>query len=70
MNNSSRFYEELSKYEYVMIEVLYEPSVYAYVQKHIDERIAPTLMRYVASGTDELFEGLCILALQVDCPEI
>ncbi|MEK1972780.1 hypothetical protein WOB87_06695 [Vibrio parahaemolyticus] len=70
MSDSTRFYEELSKYEDVMIEFLCDPSVYAYVKKHIDIRIVPLLMRYVASGTDELFEGLCTLALQVDCPEI
>jgi hypothetical protein len=69
-NNSSRFYEELSKYEDVMIEVLYDSSVYEYVQKHIDERIIPTLMRYVSSGTEKLFEGLCMLALEVNHPNI
>lgn len=36
----------------------------------VDERIAPFLMRYVSSGTDELFERLSALPLQVDAPEI
>jgi hypothetical protein len=70
MNDSSQFYEALSKYEDVMIEVLYESSVYEYVQKHIDERIIPTLKRYVSSGTETLFEGLCMLALEVNHPDV
>ncbi|WP_219704203.1 HEAT repeat domain-containing protein [Marinomonas lutimaris] len=70
MDDSSRFYEELSKYEDVLIEFLCDPDVYKYLQQHIDTRITPTLMRYVASGTDKLFEELCKLTLKVNTPEI
>ena len=38
--------------------------------KYIDARIVPFLLRYISSGTDEFFEGLCILALQITTPEI
>ena len=40
------------------------------VLNYIDARIVPLLARYVSSGTDELFEGLCTLALRVKTPEI
>ena len=40
------------------------------VLKYIDARIVPFLLRYISSGTDEFFEGLCILATHVNSPEI
>ena len=40
------------------------------VLKYIDAQIVPFLLRYISSGTDEFFEGLCILATQVTSPEI
>ena len=70
MNDSSRFYEELSKYEDVLILSLCDANQCEPVRKYIDARIIPTLTRYVSSGTDELFEGLCMLALQINTPEI
>jgi hypothetical protein len=38
--------------------------------KYIDARIVPFLQRYISSGTDEFFQGLCILARHVNGPEI
>lgn len=70
LNDASRFYEELSKYEDVLILSLCDANQYEPVRKYIDARIIPTLMRYISSGTDELFEGLCMLALQVNTREI
>lgn len=70
LNDSTRFYEELSKYEDVLILPLCNVNQCEPVRKYIDARIIPTLMRYLSSGTDELFEGLCTLALQVNTPEI
>jgi hypothetical protein len=40
------------------------------ILKYIDTRIVSFLLRYISSGTDELFEGLCILAAHVNSPEI
>jgi hypothetical protein len=70
LNDSFRFYEELSKYEDVLILSLCDVNQCEPIRKYIDARIIPTLMRYITSGTDELFEGLCMLALQVNTPEI
>ena len=70
LNDSSRFYEELSKYEDVLISSLCDANQCEPVYKYIDARIIPTLMRYISSVTDELFEGLCMLALQLNIPEI
>lgn len=70
LNDSARFYEELSKYEDTLILSLCDLNQYEPVQKYIDARIIPTLMRYVSSGTDNLFEGLCRLTLQVTTPEV
>ncbi|MDX8400306.1 MAG: hypothetical protein R8K20_08675, partial [Gallionellaceae bacterium] len=40
------------------------------ILKYVDLRIIPFLNRYVSSGTDAFFEGLCTLALQIVSPEI
>lgn len=70
LNDSSQFYDALSKYEEILFAYLCNPNQYESVQKYIDARIIPMLQRYIASGTDKLFEGLCILTLQVNVPEI
>jgi hypothetical protein len=40
------------------------------ILKYVDTRMIPFLYRYVSSGTDEFFEGLCILALRVASSKI
>jgi hypothetical protein len=69
-NDSSRFYEELARATDVLFPCLCEVSAANPVLKYIDARIVPFLSRYVSSGTDELFNGLCTLALRVNLPEI
>lgn len=69
-NVPERFYKELelnadAVFPHICSQVHATP-----VLKFIDERIVPFLARYVSSGTDELFEGLCTLALKVNTPEI
>ncbi|MEM0653396.1 hypothetical protein AAFL31_16480 [Klebsiella huaxiensis] len=70
LNDSSQFYEMLSKYEDILITYLCNQDKNGPVRKFIDERIIPTLMRYVSSGTDETFEGLCMLTLLINTPKI
>jgi hypothetical protein len=69
-NVPERFYKELelntdALFPHICAQVHATP-----VLKFIDARIVPFLARYVSSGTDELFEGLCTLALKVNTPEI
>jgi hypothetical protein len=70
LNDSDRFYEELAQHESVLIPYLCKAAQATPVLKFIDVRIVPFLARYVSSGTDETFEGLCTLALRVTCQEI
>jgi hypothetical protein len=69
-NDSDQFYSELAAYEDVLIGYLCNFRQVAPVLKYVDARIVPTLSRYVSSGDDEMFEGLCTLALRVKQPEI
>ena len=69
-NDGDRFYDELTRYEDVLMPLLCNAQQAKPVLKYVDRRIVPFLARYISSGTDELFEGLCALALQVDAPEI
>jgi hypothetical protein len=70
LNDSSRFYEELAQCEDELIPYLCNAAQVNPILKYVDARIVQSLARYVSSGTDELFEGLCALALQVNTPEI
>ncbi len=70
LSDSDRFYDELAQYEDVLIPYLCKASQAEPILKYVDARIVPSLARYLSSGTDELFEGLCVLALQVNTPEI
>jgi hypothetical protein len=69
-DDSGRFYEELGRHEDVLMPLLCDAQQAKPVSKYVDARIVPFLVRYVSSGTDEVFEGLCALALQVNAPEI
>lgn len=69
-NDSARFYEELGEHVDVLLPVLCNQTQAAPILKYIDARIVSFLLRYISSGTDELFEGLCILAAHVNSPEI
>jgi hypothetical protein len=69
-NNGDRFYDELAKTPDELIHHICESTWNSPILKYIDIRIIPTLYRYVSSGTDEFFEGLCTLTLQITSPEI
>jgi hypothetical protein len=69
-NDSARFYEELGEHVGVLLPGLCNQTQAAPILKYIDTRIVSFLLRYISSGTDELFEGLCILAAHVNSPEI
>ena len=69
-DDGGRFYEELGRDEDILVPFLCDVQRAKPVLKYVHGRIAPFLMRHVSSGTDELFEGLCTLALQVDAPEM
>jgi hypothetical protein len=69
-NDSSRFYEELGENADVLFPQICNAAQSKPILKYIDAHIVPFLWRYVSSGTDDFFEGLCMLALQVKTPEI
>lgn len=70
LNDSDRFYEELARDADALLPYVCNAAHANPVLKYIDARIVPFLLRYVSSGTDEFFEGLCTLALQVTTSEI
>ena len=69
-NDSDRFYEELARHEEMLVPHLCIPVQANPVFKYVDLRLVPLLARYVSAGTDELFEGLCTLALHVNTSDI
>jgi hypothetical protein len=70
LNDNDRFYEELAQHENVLISYLCNAAQANPVLRYVDARIVPSLARYLSSGTDDMFEGLCMLAFQVNTPEI
>jgi RecA/RadA recombinase len=69
-NDSDRFYSELASNPDIFMHHICESTWNSPILKYVDTRIIPFLYRYVFSGTDEFFEGLCILALRVVSSEI
>jgi hypothetical protein len=69
-NDSSRFYEELGGNVDELLPQICNAAQLKPILKYIDAHIVPFLLRYLSSGTDGFFEGLCTLALQVNTPEI
>jgi hypothetical protein len=69
-NDSCRFYEELAGNPDVLLPQICNAEHGKPILNYIDVRIVPFLSRFVSSGTDEFFEGLCNLALQVNTLEI
>jgi hypothetical protein len=70
LNDQDRFYEELTEHEDILFPYLCDAGISGSIRSYIDARIVPMLTRYISSGTDDVFEGLCVLALQVNTPEI
>jgi hypothetical protein len=69
-DDSGRFYEELGDQADLLLPHLCIAAQAASILKYIDARIVTFLSRYISSGTDEFFEGLCILARQITTSEI
>jgi HEAT repeat protein len=69
-DDGNRFYEALDEQVDLLLPRLCTEAQVAPVLKYIDARIVPFLQSYISSGTDEFFEGLCILARCVNRPEI
>lgn len=70
LDDPDRFYEELEDYDDVLFVYLCDAQRVKPVLKYIDARIVPYLDRYLSSGADEFFEGLCTLATCVTTPDI
>lgn len=69
-HNSDQFYSDLEEYGDVIMPHLCKHAQVQYFSKNIDVRIIPMLERYLFSGTDEIFEQLCSIALLIYSPEI
>jgi hypothetical protein len=70
LNDPDQFYQELAAYEDALFLYLCDPIRAQPVVKYVAARIVPYLSRYLYSGSDEFFEGLCTLARHVTTPEI
>jgi F0F1-type ATP synthase membrane subunit c/vacuolar-type H+-ATPase subunit K len=68
--NSHRLYDEILRHADAIAPFICNASHGRLVSNLIDVRIVPFLHRYIASGTDEFYEGLCSLAIKVTTPEI
>lgn len=67
----ARFYEEIDAHGDLILPYLASAARMPLVrQRLVDQRIVPFLWRYASVGTDEIFEGLCSLALGVTGAEI
>jgi hypothetical protein len=69
-NESGRFYEELTENGDALLHHICRAPRSTLLLKFIDRRIVLFLTRYLFSGTDEIFEGLCALAQHVGGSEI
>jgi hypothetical protein len=68
--DADRFYEELDKNADALLPFISDPRYIKLIGKHIHARMVPFLSRYESSGTDERFEGLCMLAALIPTAEI
>ncbi len=68
--DSSAFYAELARQTDVLMPHLLVPSHATPIVDFIDDRMIKYIFRYLASGTDRVFEGLCNLASKIVGPHI
>lgn len=68
--DSARFYAALVEAEEILMPALCQTAQTLPADLEIDGRLIPTLARFLAVGSDDLFEGLCILAKRIDVAEI
>ncbi|MGB4074155.1 hypothetical protein [Pseudomonas sp.] len=69
-DDAARFYAALAEAEEVLMPVLCQKAYGLSAQLVIDARLIPALARFLHTGGDDFFEGLCILAKCIDAPEI
>lgn len=69
-DDSSRFYEELRQNEDLLMPYIGDAKRAWPILKYVDSRMIPFLRQYARSSTDTLLGALCLLARQIDAPEI
>lgn len=68
-NDGERFHEELVAYADLLLPYLCRAAVPNPAARYLDARIVPLLLRHTSTGSDEFFETLCTLVLQLNTPE-
>jgi hypothetical protein len=69
-NDSERFHEELAAYADLLLPYLCRAAVPIPAARYVDARIISLLLRHTSTGSDEFFETLCTLVLQLNTPEV
>ncbi len=69
-NDRERFHEELAAYADLLLPYLCRAAVPTPAARHVEARIVPLLLRHTSTGSDEFFETLCTLVLQLNTPEV
>lgn len=65
-----RFHEELNAHADFLLPYLCRSAVPTRAARFVDARVIPLLLRHVSTGSDEFFETLCTLVLQLNIPEV
>jgi hypothetical protein len=68
--DSDRFYTELDANSDQLLPRLCRAAVATPAAKYADARIVPIILRHVSLGSDEVFETLCTLALELNGTEV
>lgn len=68
--NSDRFNKELSLHTDSLFPIICQWYPSEEVLKFVDDGILPVLTRFLYSGQDEIFEGLCVLSQKITTPSI
>lgn len=69
-NDSERFHEELEAQADLLLPYLCRSAVPTPAARYVDARVVPLLLRHTSTGSDEFFETLCTLVLQLSTPEV
>ncbi|MBR1068861.1 hypothetical protein [Bradyrhizobium liaoningense] len=69
-DDSDRFHDELDAHADFLLPYLCRAAVPTRAARLIDARVVPLLLRHTATGSDEFFETLCTLVLQLNIPEV
>jgi hypothetical protein len=69
-SDSDRFHEEFAAHADLLLGYLCRAAVPTPAARYVDARIVPLLLRHTSTGSDEFFETLCTLVLQLNTPEV